>query len=587
MLELDVHARPIGRVRPGDGPEATDEAPARSGTSGPPPTPAAMVDWYHPVALARTGLAILASTVFGRRADPRLLEALHAESVEYFDYAYDHDELRDELWLDYVADAGDGFDSTFAVARTVAADALALTDATGRVHATQRGRVLVFGGDLVYPVASRAAYEQRLVMPYEHALPLTRPPHPDVYAIPGNHDWYDSLASFTRRFCARRWLAGWRTQQRASYFALRLPHDWWLVGTDIQLDSDVDAEQVAYFKALAPIMGDDARIILCNAEPHWIYAKKYAELDQRYSESNLRYLEDHVFERKIAVFLSGDLHHYRHHADSLNRHKIVAGGGGAFLHPTHDADVRSLPGLAGAPPYTLKASYPDVETSRALTRNNVGAFVRNWRLGLVLGLVYLMICRALPVGLGDLGLTDLAEVANLVLCGVLRAPTALSWIGLFVALVILFTDTHSVRYRVVGGGLHAFAHLAAVFLVGWAAAWLVHRGQLPLALELLATGALVVVLGGLAGLLILAGYLVVSLNCFGRHDNEAFSSLAIPDWKNFLRLHIDHRGALRIFPIGIDRVPRTWARTSADSPLEPCDPRATPPRLIEDPIEIL
>ncbi|HEY6179460.1 MAG TPA: hypothetical protein VIX73_33625, partial [Kofleriaceae bacterium] len=70
-----------------------------------------------------------------------------------------------------------------------------------------------FGGDLVYPVASREEYEQRLVMPYEHALPHTRAPHPDVFAIPGNHDWYDSLISFTRRFCSERWFAGWRTRQ--------------------------------------------------------------------------------------------------------------------------------------------------------------------------------------------------------------------------------------------------------------------------------------------------------------------------------------------------------------------------------------
>ena len=46
-------------------------------------------------------------------------------------------------------------------------------------------------------------------------------------------------------------------------------------------------------------------------------------------------------------------------------------------------------------------------------------------------------------------------------------------------------------------------------------------------------------LGWLAGSIILGVYLYVSLNRFGRHANEAFSALAIPDWKNFLPLHID------------------------------------------------
>ena len=84
----------------------------------------------------------------------------------------------------------------------------------------------------------------------------------------------------------------------------------------------------------------------------------------------------------------------------------------------------------------------------------------------------------------------------------------------------------------------------------------------------------------------LGAYLFVSLNVFGRHHNEAFSSLAIPDWKNFLRLHIDDSGALRIYPIGIDRVPRTWRPASSGPRLVSSDRRATPPRLIEPPIVI-
>jgi hypothetical protein len=85
-------------------------------------------------------------------------------------------------------------------------------------------------------------------------------------------------------------------------------------------------------------------------------------------------------------------------------------------------------------------------------------------------------------------------------------------------------------------------------------------------------------------------YLLASLNVFGRHSNEAFSALRIEDFKHFLRLHIAPDGGLRIFPIGIERVPRRWKPVEAagpeDAQLEPDDPRATPPVSIEPAIVV-
>ena len=77
----------------------------------------------------------------------------------------------------------------------------------------------------------------------------------------------------------------------------------------------------------------------------------------------------------------------------------------------------------------------------------------------------------------------------------------------------------------------------------------------------------------------MGGYLFLSLRFFGRHANEAFSSLRIQDYKQWLRLRIDAAGALTIHAIGIDRVPRRW-RGPVKRP-EPDDPRATAPRLID------
>ncbi|RLN02450.1 hypothetical protein BBJ28_00006242 [Nothophytophthora sp. Chile5] len=58
-------------------------------------------------------------------------------------------------------------------------------------------------------------------------------------------------------------------------------------------------------------------------------------------------------------------------------------------------------------------------------------------------------------------------------------------------------------------------------------------------------------------------YLYVSLNVFQCHYNEAFSSLRIASYKNFLRLHFDKEGRLELFAFGIDKMPRRWCSGGA------------------------
>jgi hypothetical protein len=83
-------------------------------------------------------------------------------------------------------------------------------------------------------------------------------------------------------------------------------------------------------------------------------------------------------------------------------------------------------------------------------------------------------------------------------------------------------------------------------------------------------------------------YLLISLNFFGRHSNEAFSSLASPDWKHFLRMKIDAGGGLTIFPIGIRSVPREWKESgeAGGSRFVPKDPNAGKAELIEAAIRL-
>src|SRR5688572_10322906 len=176
------------------------------------PKKLAMAGWYDPRLLVQTGIRVAISTVFGQFADKR--EAIAAANAvepqpfsDSFDYAKKY-EGRD-FWLDYLADTGDGWNPTYAMARLVTADALVVPDA----GTLPRGGVLLLGGDQVYPTASKEQYKDRLLGPFDEAYGPGEVKRwhegsgPDLYAIPGNHDWYDGLNAFFGTFCRRRVVA--------------------------------------------------------------------------------------------------------------------------------------------------------------------------------------------------------------------------------------------------------------------------------------------------------------------------------------------------------------------------------------------
>ncbi|MGZ3460601.1 MAG: hypothetical protein ACXU86_19105, partial [Archangium sp.] len=301
--------------------------------TAPAPSPAAppqrppgrkMVSWYDPLVLATTGMRAIISATIGHQADRRLLDALATPKVEPSDFSVDAaGRPREELWLDFVADLGDGWDSTYAVAVEVSKPTLTLKDETGTPYETRAGEVLVFGGDEVYPTASVKEYEERTLRPWTAAMRGQRPA-PHLFAIPGNHDWYDGLVSFMRLFCQGRHPASWQTHQRRSYFAVKLPQGWWLLGTDMQLESDLDDPQVRYFQEVAKQMRNEDRVILCLAEPAWLVAHMRPPGQRDYLDNNLDFLEEQVLGKKVSVFLTGDIHHYRRHANDEGRQKIIA-----------------------------------------------------------------------------------------------------------------------------------------------------------------------------------------------------------------------------------------------------------------------
>ncbi|MGH2546337.1 MAG: metallophosphoesterase [Actinomycetota bacterium] len=509
-----------------------------------------MVRWFDPHQLVDTVARVVVSGVWSSYADSRELQAMVPSQH------HDRSDLP-ELWLDYVSDLGDGWNSTYTVARLLAREELELAwDGDRRL--TRRGRILIMGGDQVYPVPKRTEYENRLIGPYRAAMPCAPHGGPDLFAIPGSHDWYDGLINFTNVFCRGRPIGGWSTSQTRSYFALKLPHRWWLWGVDMQFGDYLDEAQLRYFSdAAAAGMEPGDRIIVCMAT-EVESGRKSAEVS---SDRNLEYLEREVVQPaggRVVLHLKSGRHYYcRYQEEGGAGQLITAGGGGAFMHPTHDLPERSDPHAdEGRARYRRAAVYPSVSSSKRLRKRVFLLPAYNLPLAAVLGGAHILLAFMLNLHLRSRYLwLSFGELRR----ALWESPTAFLLILLILATfggLVRLAHEASGATRLLVGFVHSvmlFTTLAAVMI----AASRLSSGLGAGLGSLLAFLGIVAVLGGIGGVLGIAGYFWAT-NLLGFHGNEAYAPLHHADYKNFLRLHIDTDGALTVYPVAIDRVGRKW-----------------------------
>lgn len=334
----------------------------------------------------------------------------------------------------------------------------------------------MLGGDLAYPAPTEHSYEKRFFRTFEDAM--APPPSfrrskiatdklnicvkgweekkcfencaaenaedvndndmhvhykgPSTFVVPGNHDWYDGLATYTRFILYRDFLGGWLMPQQRSYFAIKLVEGWWIFGLDCALASDIDIEQFKFFADVADnAVGDSDSVIIVNHEPHWVTDYDFRKEGDDLSERNICELMENHLRGKVRARLAGDLHHYTRHvptkvaSKSIPRNRsrsfsldrisqrgrdpdknikservepftednrpelIVSGGGGAFLHGTNtfDRDIKVGPKQQS---YTRVAAYPNEAVSTYLGWLNMYHFRwRGWRCDLIFALLYL------------------------------------------------------------------------------------------------------------------------------------------------------------------------------------------------------
>ena len=518
-----------------------------------------MTRWLDPALLAGAAMEVAVSSAFGRLADKRESLVNPGEPVDYSD--------REELWLDFLSDTGDGFHSTYTMAWLLAQRQLEVESAP----VLPRGELLILGGDQVYPSASVEAYEDHFLGPFSAALwSEDEEAAPHMWAVPGNHDWYDGLTSFLRVFCRGGWVGGWRTHQGRSYFALPLPHGWWLWAIDIQFDTYLDSRQLDYFAEAGKRLAAGDKVLLVTAKPSWGRAED--DVTEPASWRYLSYFEEKYVRARgarLAATLTGDLHHYSRYepvaGDAPDR--ITAGGGGAYLSPTHTLPDRlKLRSLAAKQPvsYECKATYPSRDRSRKLRWGALLLGLRNPGFARMMGVVYTLLAAtslaALNSGRGSLvGSAERGSFFDFV-------GTALGGATIVVVFVlalglVLYADAGWFPMKVLVGSAHAAVHLfvleLALWLVlslfeadspGWRA-WLV---ALPVAFAVGFALAPLVFAKFLLGISVVRGK--GALN----HANEVFASQALTGYKNFLRLHIAPGGELTIYPLGVERACEQW-----------------------------
>lgn len=605
--------------------------------------PQDQVRWLSPRELARAGIKAVLSAVFADYADKREIQSNFDKQLITIPDA--PPDTTGDCWFDYVSDLGDGFDATYTIASLLAEESLTPHGSEGPLP---RGSMLVLGGDEVYPTASAEAYEDRMTGPYRAAFPYAEK-SPLLIALPGNHDWYDGLTSFLRAFTTGRSIGGWKTVQTRSYFAVQLPHRWWLVGLDSQFESYIDEPQLKYFEEtftrhLQP--GDG--VILCSASPTWL--KTTHDPD---AFNPLFWFEKHYIRSKpvpgsdrreptgaeVRLWLTGDLHHYARYVEDLDvqdpaetdaRQMVTCGLGGAFLSATHNLlpGFRVLPELSrsyregDAYSSFLRAetTYPDAKTSKSMAKDLAKPWKHDrfllWRnpgLGSLIAAIHTLLFLGLFLMLGQ-GRTPATSEHGRVVAAYLTAGTPALWVFAgtvlatvvaIVALVYLapltrgkppFLSLGSIAAGLaqVGVLLGSFLTLAyllrteeitSVDIAGW------HDIAILLLVSVWAA-----VVGGFVGGLVFA----VSIVCFrtGGPLTWQLSGQAIEDYKGFLRIRLSADGLLTVFPMVVDQINRDWVLRPFQAPTDSMGqagpsikvPRAAEqlptPRLLEEPFSI-
>ena len=454
--------------------------------------------------------------------------------------------LGRDLWIDYVSDTGDDVSVSRAVARLVV-EPYEVPDPEheGEFLRAPRGEILLFGGDTAYPVATAQEITNRVLVPFNEVLLGRDTQQRVLLGIPGNHDWYDGLDGFGRMFRRRlddeqeprasmlgvskpmleyyaEWarefvlggkvekpkalvLSGYVPVQNASYWLLPLCPGIHLYGVDRQLKS-IDSRQKHYFVEWAREHSSASPWVLLP-DPLFRFGGP-----SRTGTDMIQTL-GFDFHARPHFLLSGDVHHYERSSSDGTLH-VIAGGGGAFLHPAPVVGGRRK----------ADKRWPTSEQSRALL-GGVPWKIAQGRSGFLPHLIFAaLFAPAMSVGV------RLYERLGVIVA----APLAMT-----VVITIIYALIGGVRRRwrkVVPPAFVAAAFTASLPIL---ASFLVKHALLRLHFvpTLLVVGSATLLLTVFTATYVF-GFYLAWLTRRGIEHTQAFTALDHPGYKHFLRLRV-------------------------------------------------
>jgi len=231
---------------------------------------------------------------------------------------------------------------------------------------------MVISSDVIYPAGGAATYERNF---YDVYAGYDKP----IYAVPGNHDWYDGLTGFMFHLCGvehapagpggsllRRLL--WRRPprlddaERARLRALRdgrpatgQPAPYWLldtgplqlVGIDTGITGEIDRDQAAWLRRVSA--ASDKPKILVTGKPLVVDGTRHPGAIEGEPEASVDAIVRERAHNYVAA-IGGDIHNYQRYPVEVEPGRtlqyLVSGGGGAFMHATHTIPRVALDGVA-------------------------------------------------------------------------------------------------------------------------------------------------------------------------------------------------------------------------------------------------
>jgi hypothetical protein len=305
-------------------------------------------------------------------------------------------------------------------------------------------------------------------------------------------------------------LSGYVPVQNASYFVLPLSPSIHLYGVDRQLKT-IDSRQKHFFVEWGREHPEASPWVLLP-DPLFRFGGP--------SRSGTAMIQTLGFDfhARSHFILSGDVHHYERSEEDGTLH-VIAGGGGAFLHP-----APIVPGRRRA-----ARRWPSSEESRKLL-GGVPWKIARGRSGFLPHLIFAaLFCPAMSVGLR---LYDKTGV-------IIAAPIAIT---LIVTIVYALIGGVRRRWRKVLPPAFAAALLTASLPIF--ASLLVKHAMLRLHFEptAYAVAAGTLLLTVFAASFLFGSYLAL-LTRLGIEHTQAFTALDHPGYKHFLRLRVRADGA--------------------------------------------